>query len=166
MAIVSLADIRREFRTMEISSTSQPSQDDVEGLITEVEAEVRSYVDQRDVPWPEDPNSQPYKWVKRTIIEGVRMNFLRIKYAGMPTLPDDIRVARINYNDRLRRVQFNLVPAAFWEESTRGQARYSGPTVGSSADSPYPGGSETLFDYVMRRSQVDRGAASQPRFPT
>lgn len=162
MPVVTLTDVRGALAVVEISSTSQPSEAQVESMVEEVETEVRSYAEQRHVPWPVDPTSVPYKWLKATILEGVKMKVLAAKYALSPQLPDSVRLARNNYNDRLRRVQYNLVPSAFYEDSAAGGPHYSGPLVGSADSTALTG--ETLAQYTTRRRR-DAGTTT-PGYPT
>lgn len=98
-----ISDIRNDLPGIELTTDSEPTIAQVEGYITDVEAEVRGALTACFAPWPVDPLSIDASYMRLTIIEGVKYKVLRAKYwlASKDQAPLEIVTTGKEYQKRL-----------------------------------------------------------------
>ena len=146
MSIITVDDVRTNLAGLKIETNTVPTSDQVDEMIDIIESEVRSYIEERDWAWPTDPTSNAFKFLKQTVLEGVKSSVLRAKYVLTQELPQEAIVSRNMYTDRLRRLQNNLLPAAMFTGAQT--PRYNGPILVNT--DPETNFGETFEDYTMR----------------
>lgn len=105
MALISADDVSVETR-LTFTDTSQPSSADVDGFISEIEAEVSSLWNAAGGAWPPAAGTAAEDYGKLCERLGVKVRTYEVKF-GLTSLagtPDSLAQARLAYNDRLKRI--------------------------------------------------------------
>lgn len=155
MPIITIADVRAELPTVQITASSQPSENDVEGYITDIEAQVYAQVIAGGQAYPTLPSQPGWTMLRRVILEGVRFLVLRAKFALAGEPPPEVAASGREYERQLTFLGRVGLPM---QVDAGGVAVYSGPLALGTAYAPALPGS---FDEWTRA--VDRTAQRLPR---
>jgi hypothetical protein len=164
VAIVTLTDVEGELPGMTLSSSSQPTDTQVQGYLNNVTAEVESLVASLGVPWPADGTTVA-TFLKTTILDGVIARALSAMYrlSAPEHTPSSVREMTQRYADDLRKLPDVVRGISGASPATEGRIR---PLVAVVPRSPHNW--QDLEDFTRRRDPTVwpwRGRGARPFGP-
>lgn len=160
MSLIDVADVANELPNVVIDADSIPTATQVAGYIANIESDVRAVVAGYRAPWPTDAASDAAKFLRQTIIEGVKWLTLRAIYSGArgDATPEELKIAGDEYKRRTGLLKQVVGGIQAVTSDTAGGVSY--PRVGRPAGSPNL--SATFYDWTLATDQAEAWADTYP----